>query len=43
MHLARYDDVVVFDQATKIVYLISWVHLEAEVRHTSSRYARGKH
>ncbi len=26
MHLARYDDVVVFDQATKLVYVISWVH-----------------
>ena len=32
MHLALYNDVVVFDQATKIIYAISWVHVGAEVR-----------
>jgi len=30
MHLALYNDVVVFDQATKIVYAISWVHVGAK-------------
>ena len=28
MHLALYDDVVVFDHATKLAYVIAWVHLE---------------
>ncbi|KAJ9511332.1 hypothetical protein QJQ45_029732 [Haematococcus lacustris] len=28
MHLSLYNEVVVFDQATKIVYAISWVHLQ---------------
>lgn len=28
LHLALYNDVVVFDQATKIVYAVSWVHLQ---------------
>ena len=32
MHLALYNDVVVFDQATKIAYAISWVHVGEEVR-----------
>lgn len=32
MHLALYNDVVVFDQATKIVYAISWVHVGEEER-----------
>ena len=27
MHLSLYNDVVVFDQATKIIYAISWVHI----------------
>eukprot|EP00195_Chlamydomonas_chlamydogama_P007623 CAMPEP_0202908288 /NCGR_PEP_ID=MMETSP1392-20130828/45531_1 /ASSEMBLY_ACC=CAM_ASM_000868 /TAXON_ID=225041 /ORGANISM="Chlamydomonas chlamydogama, Strain SAG 11-48b" /LENGTH=624 /DNA_ID=CAMNT_0049597547 /DNA_START=85 /DNA_END=1959 /DNA_ORIENTATION=- len=27
MHLALYNDVVVIDQATKIIYAISWVHI----------------
>lgn len=31
MHLALYNDVVVFDQATKIVYAISWVHIGQKV------------
>ncbi len=32
MHLALYDDVVVFDHATKLAYVIAWVHL---ARHSS--------
>lgn len=28
LNLALYNDVVVFDQATKIIYVISWVHLD---------------
>ena len=28
MHLALYDDVVVFDHATKLAYVIAWVHLD---------------
>ena len=28
MHLALYNDVLVFDHATKLAYVISWVHLE---------------
>ena len=31
MHLALYNDVIVFDQATKIIYAISWVHIGDEV------------
>lgn len=31
MHLALYNDVIVFDQATKIIYAISWVHIGEEV------------
>lgn len=30
MHLALYNDIIVFDQATKIVYAISWVHIGQE-------------
>jgi anthranilate synthase component 1 len=32
MHLALYNDVVVFDQATKLIYIISWVHLDADAQ-----------
>lgn len=32
MHMALYNTVVVFDQATKLAYVITWVHLE---RHAS--------
>jgi anthranilate/para-aminobenzoate synthase component I len=28
MHLALYNDVLVFDHATKLAYVISWVHLD---------------
>ena len=28
IHLALYNDVVVFDQATKLAYVISWAHLD---------------
>ena len=31
MHLALYNDTVVYDQAKKIIYAISWVHISAEV------------
>ncbi|WIA41823.1 hypothetical protein OEZ86_009153 [Tetradesmus obliquus] len=32
MHLSLYNDVIVFDQATKLIYIISWVHLDAEAQ-----------
>lgn len=28
MHMALYNTVVVFDQATKLAYVITWVHLD---------------
>ena len=28
MHLARYDDVVVFDNAAKLAYCVAWVHTD---------------
>ena len=28
MHLALYNDVIVFDHATKLAYVISWVHTD---------------
>ena len=28
MHLALYNDVVVFDHATKLAYVIAWVHVD---------------
>lgn len=31
MHLALYNDVLLFDQATKIIYAISWVHLDPQI------------
>ncbi len=37
MHLALYDDVVVFDHATKLAYVIAWVHLD---RHSSDDEVR---
>ncbi|KAK9830714.1 hypothetical protein WJX74_003977 [Apatococcus lobatus] len=30
IHLALYNDVVVFDQATKLAYVISWAHLDGQ-------------
>ncbi|GBF95005.1 anthranilate synthase component [Raphidocelis subcapitata] len=30
LHLALYNDVVVIDQATKLIYAISWVHLDGD-------------
>lgn len=30
MQLALYNDVVVFDQATKIMYIVSWVHVDEQ-------------
>lgn len=41
MHLALYNDVVVFDQATKIAYAISWVHLDPSTP-LEEAYASGK-
>ncbi len=41
LHLALYNDVVVFDQATKIIYAISWVHLGQEVRAYRGREPSG--
>lgn len=32
MHMALYNTVIVFDQATKLAYVITWVHLN---RHSS--------
>ena len=32
MHMALYNTVIVFDQATKLAYVITWVHLD---RHAS--------
>jgi anthranilate synthase component 1 len=36
MHLALYNDVIVFDQATKLIYIISWVHLDADAQAAAS-------
>jgi len=36
MHLSLYNDVVLFDQATKIIYAISWVHLDPSSTGSSS-------
>ncbi|GAX76879.1 hypothetical protein CEUSTIGMA_g4325.t1 [Chlamydomonas eustigma] len=36
MHLALYNDVVVFDQATKVIYAIAWVHVSPEVSSDAS-------
>jgi anthranilate synthase component 1 len=36
MHLSLYNDVILFDQATKIIYAISWVHLDPASTGSSS-------
>jgi hypothetical protein len=36
MHLALYNDTIVFDQATKLVYIICWVHLDDDTTSVSS-------
>ncbi len=36
MHMALYNTVIVFDQATKLAYVITWVHLD---RHESLEHA----
>ena len=36
MHMALYNTVIVFDQATKLAYVVTWVHLD---RHTSLQEA----
>lgn len=42
MHMALYNTVIVFDQATKLAYVITWVHLD---RHASleEAYQHGQH
>jgi len=41
MHLSLYNDVVVFDQATKLIYVISWVHLDSETTTPTSADSHG--
>jgi hypothetical protein len=36
MHLALYNDTIVFDQATKLVYIICWVHLDDDTTAVNS-------
>lgn len=43
MHLALYNDVIVFDQATKLVYIICWVHLDDETTSVSSSSSSNGH
>ena len=42
LHLALYNNVIVFDQATKLAYCVAWVHMD---RHPgiSEAYLAGKH
>ena len=42
LHLALYNNVIVFDQATKLAYCVAWVHMD---RHpgVSEAYLAGKH
>jgi len=41
LHLALYNNVIVFDQATKLAYCVAWVHMD---RHPgiSEAYLAGK-
>ena len=41
LHLALYNNVIVFDQATKLAYCVAWVHMD---RHAgvSEAYLAGK-
>jgi anthranilate/para-aminobenzoate synthase component I len=41
MHLALYNDTIVFDQATKLVYVICWVHLDDDTTNVSSSSSNG--
>lgn len=41
MHLALYNDVIVFDQATKLVYIICWVHLDDNTTAVNSSSSSG--
>jgi hypothetical protein len=41
LHLALYDEVVVFDHATKLVFTVVWVHLDRHVS-TEAAYLAGK-
>ena len=42
LHLALYNTVIVFDQATKLAYCVAWVHMD---RHAGihEAYLAGKH
>ena len=42
MHLARYDDVVVFDNAAKLAYCVAWVRTDEDGVGLESAYAGGK-
>lgn len=33
MHLALYKDMAIFDSATKLIYLVSWVHIDDAADH----------
>jgi anthranilate synthase component 1 len=41
MHLARYDDVVVFDNAAKLAYCVAWVRTDEGGASLESAYAAG--
>ncbi|KAK9829881.1 hypothetical protein WJX72_008431 [[Myrmecia] bisecta] len=41
LHLALYNDVIVFDQATKLAYVIAWVHLD-QFSSVEEAYVAGK-
>lgn len=41
MHLALYNDTIVFDQATKLVYVICWVHLDDDTTSVSISSSNG--
>lgn len=42
MHLARYDDVVVFDNAAKLAYCVAWVRTDSAGASLEAAYAGGK-
>lgn len=42
LHLALYNAVIVFDQATKLAYCCAWVHLGAHGGDVAAAYAAGK-
>ena len=42
MHLARYDDVVVFDNAAKLAYCVAWVRTDEPGTSPEAAYAAGR-